>query len=441
MKKENKKSKSKFNNIKKKEKEDFEIDLSKSIFSNKDINKKENYFEKDLRLMDENYKNGLFIESNYEPSFSINYPNQKISSIPLFTPSTRLNNALQIGEKSDSFIFYYTHKKSLYPTIYNQLIGISGPNSPFFGKEKDFIYANAKSLIFTNQKNFINLKNLLKEYVEPLMKDNSINEELQNNFIQILLKNILIHEYLTYEELFVKIIELNIYLKEHKINNVGLIIIDGINTINPQKVEFINENGNIKFYKFSNKIEQNPEKKNSTDKKNKKKKSVSYYDNSTIKQNLYGNNYTLINNNNSKIPSVSNEIIQQNIVSLIMNYQKKYNFNLIITVFDYTQDNFYNLNFSGKASYKEMNKNTYNVNNEELQKENCYFSFKLPKIAFPKKIMFIEPINLCLNYNQNIFGLITNPINTQKLEFQVFKKEKNDYRPTRILSQIEYEFK
>ena len=392
MKKENKKSKSKFNNIKKKEKEDFEIDLSKSIFSNKDINKKENYFEKDLRLMDENYKNGLFIESNYEPSFSINYPNQKISSIPLFTPSTRLNNALQIGEKSDSFIFYYTHKKSLYPTIYNQLIGISGPNSPFFGKEKDFIYANAKSLIFTNQKNFINLKNLLKEYVEPLMKDNSINEELQNNFIQILLKNILIHEYLTYEELFVKIIELNIYLKEHKINNVGLIIIDGIN-------------------------------------------------NSTIKQNLYGNNYTLINNNNSKIPSVSNEIIQQNIVSLIMNYQKKYNFNLIITVFDYTQDNFYNLNFSGKASYKEMNKNTYNVNNEELQKENCYFSFKLPKIAFPKKIMFIEPINLCLNYNQNIFGLITNPINTQKLEFQVFKKEKNDYRPTRILSQIEYEFK
>ena len=124
-----------------------------------------------------------------------------------------------------------------------------------------------------------------------------------------------------------------------------------------------------------------------------------------------------------------------------MNYQEKYNFNLILTVFDYTQDNFYNLNYSGKASYKEMNKNTYTVNTKELQNENCYFTFKLPKVFFPKKIIFIEPINLSLNFNEYIFGLITNPINTQKLVFQVFKKEKKDYRPSRILNKIEYEYK
>ena len=125
----------------------------------------------------------------------------------------------------------------------------------------------------------------------------------------------------------------------------------------------------------------------------------------------------------------------------MMTYQEKFNFNLIFTIFDFSQDNYYNLNFSGKASYKEMNKNTYTVNCSELKKENCYFTFKLPKIFFPKKIIFLEPINFCLNYNHSIFGLITNPINTKNLIFQVFKKEKNDYRPTRIVEQIEYQYK
>jgi hypothetical protein len=357
----------------------------------------------------------------------------------LFTPSTRLNNALQIGEKNETFIFYYTHKKTLYPTIYNQLIGISGSSSAFIGKAKDFIYANATTLIFTNQKNFINLKVLIKEYVDPLFKDNQLNEDQQNNFIESLLNNIHLHEYLTYEELLVKLNELNIYMKEHKINNVGLIIIDGINTINPQKVEFLDENGTLKFFKLNTKNESNPnpekKMKNSSEKKNKKKKSF----NTAIKQNLYGNDYN--DKLNDNIDFRSHEIMQQTIVNLITNYQKRYNFNLIITIFDFTQYNFFNLNLQGKASNKEMNKNTYTVNTEELQKEHCYFTFKLPKIFFPKRIMFIEPLNLCVNFNQNIFGLITNPINTQNLEFQVFKKETNDYRPTRILAPIEYKFK
>ena len=389
--------------------------------------------------MDEEYKKGFMIETNYDPTFSINYPNLKIASIPLFTPSTRLNNALQIGEKNETFIFYYTHKKSLYPTIYNQLIGISGSSSAFIGKAKDFIYANATALIFTNQKNFINLKVLIKEYVDPLFKDNRLNEEQQNNFIESLLNNIHLHEYLTYEELLVKLNELNIYMKEHKINNVGLIIIDGINTINPQKVEFLDENGTLKFFKLNTKNESNPnpEKKikNSSEKKNKKKKSF----NTAIKQNLYGDDYN--DRLNDNVDFRSHEIMQQTIVNLITNYQKRYNFNLIITIFDFTQYNFFNLNLQGKASNKEMNKNTYTVNTKELQKEHCYFTFKLPKIFFPKRIMFIEPLNLCVNFNQNIFGLITNPINTQNLEFQVFKKETNDYRPTRILAPIEYKFK
>ena len=403
-------------------------------------------FEKDLNILDEYYKKGYIFEPNYEPTFSINYPNQNISSIPLFTPSTRLNNALQIGEKNETYIYYYTHKKSLYPTIYNQLIGISGPNTAFMGKVKDFIYANATSLIFTNQNNFINLKKLLNEYVEPLLKENKIDENQKQTFTRSLLNNIHIHEYLTYEELFGKLNELNIYLMEHKINNVGLIIIDGINSINSRKVEFIknknDKNYKLFFYKSSNlnKGDQNPNKKNKRNSsENKKILRENNSDNTQIKQNLFGNDYVKMENNNSNF--VSNEGIQKSIVNLIMNYQEKYNFNLILTVFDYPQDNFYKLNISGKASYKEMNKNTYTVNCKEVQKENCYFTFKLPKEYFPKKITFIEPINLSVNYNQTIFGLITNPINTHILEFQVFKKEKNDYRPTRILGQIEYEYK
>ena len=174
-------------------------------------------FEKDLKIMDENYKNGDYFEPNYEPNFSIIYPDKKMNSIPLFTPSTRLNDTFQIEEKNECFIFYYTHKKSLYPTIYNQLIGISGPSNIFVGKEKDFIYADATSLIFTNQKNFINLNILINEFAYPLMKDNKMDENQQNYFIERLINNIHINEYLTYEELFIKLNELNVYLIEHKI--------------------------------------------------------------------------------------------------------------------------------------------------------------------------------------------------------------------------------
>ena len=43
-------------------------------------------FEKDLKIMDENYKNRDYFEPNYEPNFSIIYPDKKMNSIPLFTP-------------------------------------------------------------------------------------------------------------------------------------------------------------------------------------------------------------------------------------------------------------------------------------------------------------------------------------------------------------------
>ena len=479
MKKANKKNKAKAKNQTKERMNDSNIsdenlgnDLSLSNINNKNmiiekddennlnnnINDEEkdyDLFEKDLLLMDENCKKGYFFEKNYEPSFSINYPSLKIPSIPLFTPSTRLNNALQVGDKNECFIFYYTHKKTLYPTIYNQIIGISGPSTAFLGKEKDFIYANATSIIFTNQRNFINLKLLLSEYVEPLLNDNKIIGEQKENFIETLLNNIHIFEYLSYEELFIKINELNIYLMEHKINNVGLIIVDGINSINSNRVSFsIKENTKNYIMNFNkittttnpHKGEQNSDKQKKKNSSGKKRsiKPITYYDNSAIKLNLFGNNnpIRIENNKDSKQSNITfNEIIQESIFTLIMNYQEKYNFNVIITVFDKLQDYVFNLNISGKASYKEMNKNTYTVNTPELQKDNCYFSFKLQNEFFPKKIQFIEPINLCLNYNQNIFGLITNPINTEILEFQVFKKEKNDYRPTRILTPIEYEIK
>ena len=403
--------------------------------------------------MDENHKKGLSFLTDYEPHFSINCPNLKIGTFPMFTPSTKLNKALQLEDKNDCLIFYYTHKKTLYPTIYSQLIGISGPRKIFTAKElneRDFIWAGAKSIIFTNQKNFINLNVLINEYILPLLEQYKKNEEEKNIFIDELCNNILIQEYLTYEELLLKVYEINTLLTEYKISNIGLIIIDGINSINPQKLEFVNtedgKNYRLKFYKFntSYKAEQNSNKKNNRNSYgNKRGKSVDsdYY---AIRQNLYGyinpssikkNNYE----NNDYTPS--KEILQQSIITLIMNYRQKYDFNLIITVFDYTQDNFYNLNISGKASYKEMNKNTYTFTCPELKKENCHFTFKLPKIYFPKKIMYIEPINYCLNYNENIFGIITNPKESSELVFQVFNKDKNDYRPKRISEQAHYKYK
>ena len=90
-------------------------------------------FEKALLLMDEYAKMGLMFTDDYEPK-SIIYPTSKI---PLFTPSTRLNSALQVDDKNDCYFYYYTQKKSLYPTIYNQLIGISGTKSIFVQSELD----------------------------------------------------------------------------------------------------------------------------------------------------------------------------------------------------------------------------------------------------------------------------------------------------------------
>ena len=405
-----------------------------------------NIFEKALCSMDENYKNGLSIIADYEPDFSINSEEIKVSPIPMFTPSTKLNAALQLEDKNECLIFYYTHKKTLYPTIYCQLIGLSGVDSIFSQEElneRDFIWAGRKSIIFTNQKNFINLDILIEEYINQIMKQYKKNEEEKNIFIEQLCQNILIQEYLTYEELFMKVKELNTLITEHKIKDLGLVIIDGINSINPQKVEFLNDeagkNYNLKFYKYniSYKGEINSNKKKNRNSNENKRAKTNNNNKSAIKENLYRN---ISSNNTSNRYVPSNEILQQSIVTLILNYREKFNFNLIITVFDYTQDNFYNLNISGKASYKEKNKNTYTYSIPELKKR-CYFAFKLPSIFFPKKIMYIEPINFCVNYNENIFGIIINPNNTQKLVFQAFNKEKDDYRPQRISSQIEYDYK
>ena len=411
---------------------------------------KNDIFESALLLMDQKIKNGLCFTPNYEPNFSINYPNTKFKTMPIFTPSTRLNSALQIEDKDECFIFYYTQKKTLYPTIYNQLLGISGSEKIFVKNgivERDLILANMTSIIFTNQKNLINLRILINEYINPLMNEYNKTSEEKKLFIEELCKNIIIQEYFSYDELFMKINELNIKLTEHKINDVGLVIIDGLNSITPHKLEIQNkENGKgykLRFFKYMmHKFDTTSNKKNrriSNENNLQGRKSSRYEKIDDIKANIYGNDPMNKQRYDSNSENSFNDKFQQNIVDLIMNYQEKYNFNLILTVFDFSQENFYNSSFGGKLTYKE-NKNVYVVNCSELQKENCYFAFKLPKIYFPRKTVFLEPFNYNLNYNNNIFGLLTNPVNSTKLVFRVFKKNKDDYRPIRILDKIEYDF-
>lgn len=411
---------------------------------------KNDIFESALLLMDQKIKNGLCFTPNYEPNFSINYPSTKFKTMPIFTPSTRLNSALQIEDKDECFIFYYTQKKTLYPTIYNQLLGISGSEKIFVKNgivERDLILANMTSIIFTNQKNLINLRILINEYINPLMNEYNKSSVEKKLFIEELCKNIIIQEYFSYDELFMKINELNIKLTEHKINDVGLVIIDGLNSITPHKLEIQNkENGKgykLRFFKYMmHKFDTTSNKKNrriSNENNLQGRKSSRYEKIDDIKANIYGNDPMNKQRYDSNSENTFNDKFQQNIVDLIMNYQEKYNFNLILTVFDFSQENFYNSSFGGKLTYKE-NKNVYVVNCSELQKENCYFAFKLPKIYFPRKTVFLEPFNYNLNYNNNIFGLLTNPVNSTKLVFRVFKKNKDDYRPIRILDKIEYDF-
>ena len=427
-----------------------------SIIVDEEVNKiqkekeedSDDIFERTLMLMDEYDKKGLTFTSDYEPNFSINYPTIKFSIIPIFTPSTRLNSALQIEDKNECFFYYYIQKKSIYPTIYNQLIGISGSNSIFVKNElneRDFIWANLTSIIFTNQKNFIDLQNLMDEYIAPLMKKYNKSQKDQEFFVEQLCNNILIQEYFSYDELFWKLKDLNSEIIDHKLKNIGLIIIDGLNTITPHGFDVIQKENSkevtIKFYKtFPTKSEQDSNKKNkgfSNEKYFKGRKSTKWENYDEIRNHLYGNDSYNKKMFDINLTKTSIEILQQNIIKLIMDYQEKYNFNLIITVFDFAQDNYYNLCYGGKIAFKD-NKNVYTVNCPQLQNENCYFTFKIQKFYFPKKIAFLEPINLCLNYNENIFGLLTNPDNSNKIIFQVFKKDQNDYRPRRIIDKIEY---
>ena len=422
----------------------------KQIEDNQKNQNKNDIFENALLLMDQKIKNELCFTPNYEPNFSINYPSTKFKTMPIFTPSTRLNSALQIEDKDECFIFYYTQKKTLYPTIYNQLIGISGSEKIFVKNgivERDLILANMTSIIFTNQKNLINLRILINEYINPLMCEYNKTDEEKKLFIEELCKNIIIQEYFSYDELLMKINELNINLTEHKINDVGLVIIDGLNSITPHKLEIQNkENGKgykLRFYKYMmHKFDTTSNKKNKrfSNENNFKGRNSSRFEKiDDIKANIYGNEPINKQRYDNNSENTFNDKFQQNIVDLIMNYQEKFNFNLILTIFDFSQENFYNSSFGGKLTYKE-NKNVYVVNCPELQKENCYFAFKLPKIFFPRKTVFLEPFNYNLNYNNNIFGLLTNPVNTRKYAFRVFKKNRDDYRPIRILDKMEYDF-
>lgn len=421
---------------------DDEINNFNQIEENENHKEEESQdiFENALLLMDKRVKDGLCFNINYEPNFSINYPENKFETVPIFTPSISLNKALQIVDKSECYFYYYTQKKTLYPTIYNQIIGISGPKILNNKPDKDFIFANLTSIIFTNQKNFINLNTLINEYINPIMKKYKISQEEKKYFIEELFKNIIIQEYFSYEELLIKLNELNIQFIEHKLNNVGLIIIDGINSINPHSLDIIEQENpkrfQLKFFKYSTyKFEQYEEKKNRNNNLQGKRNSK-YENNNDVKENIYGNDWNKKNFDCNK-NYTNNEKYQQNIVNLIISYQEKYKFNTIITVFDFSQDNYYNSCFGGKIAYKG-NKNVYCNLSPELRRENCYFTFKLSRNFFPRKIVFLEPINLCVNYNNNIFGMLVDIFNSHKLVLFTFKKNVDDYRPIKITEMTEY---
>ena len=407
----------------------------------------EDTFERALSYIDTFFikSNHTFPADPYEPNYNILYPSEKFETIPLMTPSTRLNKALQIEDKNQSFIYYYTQKYTMFPVIYNQIIGLSGSDQIFkIGESRDFIFANKKTLIFTNEKKFINKDILLNEFITPMLNQYHKNEQEKNIFIDSLFKNILIHSYLTYDELLIKIIDLFRIFSNKEIKDVGLIIIDGINSISPQRVDFNKIEGNnneiefkLKFYKH----------------KEIKKKNLINLDDSSSDEKIQENNYedekiNIYLGKNKKYGNFLDDFrippddeLQQGIVNAIMYFQFRFNFNLIMTVFDCQQEIIFNNAMAGKSLNKDFSKNCEIFVNDKLEEEGCSFQFQLPKIYFPQKIIFIEPINQCLNYNYYIFGLLTNNNNSNKLLFQAFKKDEGEFKPKRIVDENEYEYK
>ena len=329
---------------------------------------------------------------------------------PLYTFSDSLDECIQIGKSetlNDVFIYYYTNHSTVYPIIYNQILSITLPDD-FSEYEddltflKEFPFLNKKCIVFTCN-DLINKTILIEDYIKPILNrdikyaNTKTKHFFTELFISTILNNIYIMTYHSSIELLIKIN--NLYnILQNELKDVALIIIDCINNFTSHKIDFdvLKENDNTRKIDI-----------------NFKKKRHSYLkDRSHVKNNNKDNNNECINDN---------EIIYA-IMNCISNLYQMFNFNYIITCFDY--DNYSHLKYvsSGKNFMFDTKRNQ----NIVLDNKGISFNFRLPNNINKHIVYIIEPIYNILNCDEQYFGVMTLK-EENMLMFKVFVKveEKN----------------
>ena len=347
----NTKTKEKIDNIENNNNEEEEENLSNNTYK-----KFIEFFNSNIQINNKN-----LLTDNIEDTCNLNQLIHTQTLCVLNTNNEDINTLLNIGNNNensnDILIFKYINKSNLFPIIYNQILNICSNDEDEILKDKiDMFFYNKKCLIFSNNDDFINPKILLKEYIKPLFffcnkkkYKNSFKNFNINNFVEKLYKNIFIFKYNNYVELLIKLNNLNRILKD-EINEISLIIVDGLNCVNMEKidVDLINE--------INNNNNENLNDNNNNYKILFKKKKISI--NSNYKKSLN-------ENDEEKFKNFDDKNILSNIFNILINLYNLFNFNLIINIFDIEQYSFYKFISNGKNNLRFNVKNLITIENEK----------------------------------------------------------------------------
>ena len=371
------------------------------------------FFNSNIQINNKN-----ILTDNIEDTCNLNQLIHTQTLCVLNTNNEDINTLLNIGNNNensnDILIFKYINKSNLFPIIYNQILNICSNDEDDILKDKiDMFFYNKKCLIFSNNDDFINPKILLKEYIKPLFffcnkkkYKKSFNNFNINNFVEKLYKNIFIFKYNNYVELLIKLNNLNRILKD-EINEVSLIIVDGLNCVNMEKidVDLINE----KNYNNNNFNESFNNENNYKILFKKKKISL----NSNYKKNVDDEN------ENNNFNNFDDKNILSNIFNILINLYKLFNFNLIINIFDIEQFSFYKFISTGKNNLRFNVKNLINIENEKYN-----FNFKLPLKNSENIFYIIDSKTNFINKNIEIFGILKKGKESDFI-FHVYQKDED----------------
>jgi len=410
------KKKSNKNNKNDKTKEKNEKEKNENENNEKEEENSSNTYKKFIDFFNSNIQinNKNILTDNIEDTCNLNQLIHTQTLCVLNTNNEDINTLLNIGNNNensnDILIFKYINKSNLFPIIYNQILNICSNDEDDILKDKiDMFFYNKKCLIFSNNDDFINPKILLKEYIKPLFffcnkkkYKKSFNNFNINNFVEKLYKNIFIFKYNNYVELLIKLNNLNRILKD-EINEVSLIIVDGLNCVNMEKidVDLINENNNFNE-SFNNE---------NNYKILFKKKKISL--NSNYKKNVDDEN------ENNNFNNFDDKNILSNIFNILINLYKLFNFNLIINIFDIEQYSFYKFISNGKNNLRFNVKNLITIENEKYN-----FVFKLPLKNSENIFYIINSKTNFINNNKEIFGILKKGKESDFI-FHIYQKDED----------------